>query len=197
MEQVRAMKLIRIQVGIAFIEILLVLAIVMIVMTISAPSLISVLSGNDLSRAGQSVSDQFSLGRQEAVSKSRDVVVVFSPDPERPGEGIRGLQLWRADNSGTNFVRIGPRILLPPKAKFSFATNQSPLLFRTVSLNGSNTNGFRFRSNGAAEAIGGLSLNNNFLTIVNETTVTTNTVATNFFTIQVNPVNGKVAIYRP
>lgn len=192
----------------SLVELLVVIAIVAILTSFAAPSLSSVISGSNLNRAGQLVNDQLALARQEAVTKNCDIHVRFFT-LNTPGlSGVRGVQLWRVEESATGPVTnaFGRMVLLPDGVLINSNSSLSPLLSLSSSTGGisGSTNlpsygnvsykGFRIRANGSMDnAIAA----NNYLTLQNANPPPTASAPDNYYTLQVNPITGKVISYRP
>lgn len=187
--------------GFSLIELLVVMAIMMLLLSLAAPAFTSIAMGSNLNRGGQIVADQIKLARQEAVSKNREVEVWFLNLAEGTTPGWRGMLLVRVEENGTR-VPAG-RITTVPEG-ILISTNStangslSPLLMATNSITtnfstfGNLTyRAFRFRANGSASALG----TNNFLTL--QQAAAPGSPPPNYYTIQVNPVTGKVTTYRP
>lgn len=188
--------------GFSLIELLTVVCIIIILMAVALPAFNSITAGSNLNRAGQLVSDQISLARQEATSKNRDVQVVFYNLTDGPTKGWRGIKLMRVDqtptgataNSASRFFQIPEGVIISSNATYS------PLLKAgsTGTTNLPNIGSvqyasFRFRANGSLES--GVSSANNFLTLQNVNDKSEPPV--NYYTIQVDALTGKVSVYRP
>ena len=87
--------------GFSLVELLTVMCIIIIITAVAIPAFNSITSGSNLNRAGQLISDQISLARQEATSKNRDVQVVFYNLTDGPTQGWRGIKLMRVDQTPT------------------------------------------------------------------------------------------------
>lgn len=186
----------------SLIELLIVIAIMAILVSLSVPAMNSIARGSNITRAGQMVGDMVILGRQEAVAKNRDIevrIIEVSPAPGVAG-GLVAVQLWElSDASAKPVSRINR---LPEGAAISSNTALSPLLKADVSV-GNTTNfgslgnrpylGFKIRANGKLSSSVGM--NNNFLTV--SATSDASAPPENYYTIRVNPVTGRVNIYRP
>lgn len=96
--------------GFTLTELLVVIAIIVLMGALLAPSIVGVLSGSNLTRAGQVVFAQLSLARQYALSKNRIVEIRFYrfSSPDAPGESagnppngrFRAIQLFEISDSG-------------------------------------------------------------------------------------------------
>ena len=192
----------------SLIELLVVIAIVALLTSVAAPSIGSVIAGSNLNRAGQLVNDQLTIARQEAVTKNCDIHVRFFTINSGNQSGVRGIQLWRVEESASGPVTnaFGRMVLLPEGVLINPANTLSPLLTVPPAAGGSsgNTNlptygnasytGFRIRANGTLDnAVAA----NNFLTLQNANPPPSADVPDNYYTLQVNPITGKVLSYRP
>jgi uncharacterized protein (TIGR02596 family) len=108
--------------GFTIVELLAVVAIIALLTAFVVPATSNMLRGSQLTQAAQMVSDQLSLARQTALSKSHSVEVriyQFS-DPSMPGETVgapgngkyRALQCFEIQDSGAA-VAMGKMQILP------------------------------------------------------------------------------------
>jgi len=192
----------------SLIELLVVIAIVALLTSVAAPSVSSVIAGSNLNRAGQLVNDQLAIARQEAVTKNCDIHVRFFTINSGNQSGIRGIQLWRVEEGATGPVTnaFGRMVLLPEGVLINPANTLSPLLTLSSAAGGSSGTmnlptygnasytGFRIRANGTLDKTVAA---NNFLTIQNANPPPSANVPDNYYTLQVNPITGKVLSYRP
>ncbi len=184
----------------SLVELLVVIAILSLLAVLALPAVSSILRGSNINRAGQIISDQFSLARQEAVSKNRDVEVRFYFLANGPTPGWRGVQLWRIEQTPNGPVtNSSSRVAVIPDG-ILISTNLSPLL--TAAPQSGSTNlpvygatafrGFRFRASGGLEAA--VSANNS-ITLVSATD--TGSTPANYYTMQINAQTGKIIVFRP
>jgi len=186
----------------SLIELLAVMAVVAIIIAISLPAFTSLTSGSNLNRAGQMVGDQIALARQEAVARNRDVQVTFYNLTNGTTKGWRGMRILRVDQTQNGTVtNVATRLVqIPDGIVISADPATSPLLSAgrtgTTNLPGYGTveySSFRFRANGSMES--GFGATNNSLTLQNASAQ--GNPPSNYYTIQVNPLTGKVSVYRP
>lgn len=186
----------------SLIELLAVMAVVAIIIAISLPAFTSLTSGSNLNRAGQMVGDQIALARQEAVARNRDVQVTFYNLTNGATKGWRGMRILRVDQTQNGTVtNVATRLVqIPDGIVISADPATSPLLSAgttgTTNLPGYGTveySSFRFRANGSMES--GFGATNNSLTLQNASAQ--GNPPSNYYTIQVNPLTGKVSVYRP
>jgi len=178
-------------------ELLVVMAIVILLASMAVPAFNSITVGSNLNRAGQIIGDQISLARQEAVTKNREVQVRFYD--VATNQSWRGIQIWRVEQTdvGTNNIAVNHMITLPEGIVINPATNLSPLLTADGSLNGTGNvpqyKGFRFRANGATDST--VTAANGYVTL--QQANAQGNPPKNYYTVQINPVTGKVLAFRP
>ncbi len=178
-------------------ELLVVMAIVILLASMAVPAFNSITVGSNLNRAGQIIGDQISLARQEAVTKNREVQVRFYDIANN--QSWRGIQIWRVEQTGagTNNIAVNRMITLPDGIVINSATNLSPLLTADGSLNGASNvpqyRGFRFRANGATDS--SVTAANGYVTL--QQANAQGNPPKNYYTVQINPVTGKVLAFRP
>jgi uncharacterized protein (TIGR02596 family) len=186
----------------SLIELLVVIAILAIMATLAIPAVGSISKANNINRGGQILGDQIVLARQEAANRNRDVEVRIINLTNGLYVGYAAVQLWIADESGTNWSPVTKMSRLPEGVLISSNPQLSPLLTNidptTHSTNfGSagvrNYGGFRIRSSGVPDP--SIGTNNNFLTV--QPATATNGLATNYYTVRINHVTGRLSIHRP
>ena len=197
------------------IELLLVIALMVLLITLVAPAVNSIAVGSNLTRAGQLVGDEIARARQEAVTSNREIEVRFFKLANGAAKGWVAMQIWRVDqtNNGPTTKALGKMVSLPQGVIISDpdTTKLSPLLTSEIATSGTTINlptygtvpyvFFRFRANGATDSAivetTTTTTGNNFLTLQNANAVTTGSAPSNYYTIAVNPITGKVTIFRP
>lgn len=178
-------------------ELLVVMAIVILLASMAVPAFNSITVGSNLNRAGQIVGDQIALARQEAVTKNREVQVRFYD--VATNQSWRGIQIWRVEQTGTgtNNIAVNRMITLPDGIVINSTTNLSPLLTADGSLSGASNvppyRGFRFRANGATDS--SVTAANGYLTL--QQANAQGNPPKNYYTVQINPMTGKVIAFRP
>lgn len=183
----------------SLVELLVVIAIVMLLATLAVPAFHSIAVGSSINRAGQTIGDQIALARLTAVTKNREVQVRIFNLTNGVTAGWQGIQVWRVEQTatGTTNIPTSKLTLLPEGIIIDPAT--SPLLTADANVNGtvsvpSRGNlsycGFRFRASGATD--NSVNFTNSYLTVRQAAGATNN-----FYTVQINPVTGKTAVYRP
>lgn len=204
----------RTRAGMSLVEMLLVLVIISLLVALGSVSISSALRGSTLTRAGELIEAELAEGRQEAVASNHDVQVMFF-NLTGNANGWRGIQMWKVDQtvSGAVTTPLTKVYLIPDGVIISSDATLSPLLNLLINQNvGTNPMaitgttvlpvygsvqyvGFRFRANGATDTI--IDTSHNYLTLVNANGYTTGSTPANYFTLQINPINGKVTSYRP
>ncbi|SDT92815.1 Verru_Chthon cassette protein D [Verrucomicrobium sp. GAS474] len=184
--------------GFSLIEVLVVLAIVSLVAVASMPSLTTLILGSALNRAGQSVAGELSLARQEAMTRNCEIEVRFY----RIASLWTAVQIWRVTtgDNGDTFAPVRPPLFLP--SGIIMSEPLSPLIASDTAVNGQATlpvriaasyRGFRFRPTGSASAP--VTDANNYVTL--QEAHAQGSPPANYCTLQVSPLSGNVAIYRP
>jgi uncharacterized protein (TIGR02596 family) len=187
----------------SLIELMIVIALLGLLTVLAVPALNSVMRGSNINLAGQTITDQLALARQDAVTRNRDVQVRFYRMTNGSTPGWRAVQLWRIDQgpTGPTTNAIGRLVQIPEGIIIATNNSLSPLI-TTPSFTGT-TNlpgygptpyaGFRFRANGSLEST--VTAARGYLTLAPASD--TNETPVNYFTIQLNPLTGKTLIFRP
>ena len=185
----------------SLVELLIVVAIIILLASAVIPATSNVLKGANLNRAGQMVSDQLSVARQEAVSRNQDVEVRFYNITNGLAGGWRALRTMRIEQTPTGPVTnaLGRLVTLPDSTIISVSGNLSPLISdatsRSEALGAYGQVPYRalkFRPNGSLEVGVGT---NNYLTLVDR--IETSESPANYYTIQINSLSGKTTVFRP
>lgn len=91
------------------IELLMVIALIAIILAFVVPATNNILHGNDLTRAGQMVSDRLSLVRQMAIARNHKIEVRFyyyaDPMSGSTTNALRAIQSFEMDTA-TSFVAL-------------------------------------------------------------------------------------------
>lgn len=195
------------------VEMLVVIAIIVALSTLAIHSFGQIVMGTQLSRSGQLIVDVLTRARQEAVTSNQEVQVHFYGSEETAGVRWQALQIkkMRETQDGPVSASITPITRLPESVIISGDTGLSPLLYldsarETLTLDAfrsaTNPTGkvqvaqFSFLPSGAPESA--VVMTNNFVTLHHNTAKgTAGSPPDNFYTAQVNPVTGKVTVYRP
>jgi uncharacterized protein (TIGR02596 family) len=206
-------------------ELMVVMAIIAILSTLAVPAAGKLLGGSHLSQAAQIVVDQLSLARQSALSLNHLVEVRFyqygdseipGENPSNPGAGrYRALQTFEIADSGTavalgKMQRLPGSVVIDTGSELSSilgsakASPSSPTLATGDALNVAiprvgtkyNAVSFRFLPDGAAKL--SPSTDRWYLTLHGaEAGDGLKTPPPNFFTIQINAINGHIQTFRP
>lgn len=191
--------------GFSLVELLVVILMLGLLAALLIPGLNSVASAGRLTHDGEMIVDQLVLARQMSTTKNRDVEVRFVTLPELGGSRRFGVQLWIDDNAGGGKSPMEKMRILSLGVVVDESSDLSPLLFGNPPLSG-RTNfpphgecdfrGFRYLASATTDipATGSASASNYF-TVKNQTDQ--ENPPANFFVIQVNPINGKVDVFRP
>lgn len=187
----------------SLIELLVVLGIVSLLTAMAVPSFNLISNGVGLSQAGQIVADQISLARQEALAKNKEMQVRFFKINQGGAEGWRAVQVWKVEEGTNGPVEepVGKMTVFPQGVIITDTQDLSPLLGADGGVSGEvnvpqwgnlEYEGFRFQANGSMQSV---ATDKNFVTL--QRSSDSGSPPANFYTVQVNPVTGKVGIYRP
>lgn len=204
----------------SLVELLVVVAIMAMLLVVSLPSFQTITMGSNLSRGGQMVGDLIAQAHQEAVAKNREVRVCFYHFSTGQTPGWRAMQVFRIDPSSTSSTTTNAvtRLLTLPDGVIIAGSNPpqsddtlSPLLnadltstdVPNVRLPGVGTSdgavGFRFKASGSAYV--SFDSQHNFLTLQNihdaKNSQNSGVTPANYYAVQIDPVVGKITIYRP
>jgi uncharacterized protein (TIGR02596 family) len=186
----------------SLVELLVVMAIVSGLAVIGGMVTAGMIKGNQLSQGGLLVGTHLSLARQEAVSRNKDVQVIFLDTlPDVPGWEALQVRCIDVLVSGTREIPIGKVTPLPTSVTITSDAGYTKILSNTSSVQGTYSGGaydgikytgFVFRSNGSLESR--IVPGQNYLTLIPRNLPAN---FTNYYTLQINPVTGAVQVYRP
>lgn len=187
----------------SLLELLLVMVVLGILLAVTAPAIIAPLRGSTLNQAGQLIGDQIALARQEALTRNREVQVRFYYWATGPEAGWRAVQIWRVETTDSDVTEVpaGRLRKLPAGVVISDNPSLSPLLDADPHVKGDakigddavTYAGFRFLPGGRTSST--VVATNNFLTA--QPIADDPAAPKNFYTLQVDPLTGKVSVFRP
>ena len=180
------------------------MAIIGILMAAAVPALNSVLEGGRLTQATTLILNQFTLAKQNATTENKNITLRFiRKDTSSPYDRIQLVRLDSAGNA-TPMLRVAT---LPTQTAIASDPNLSSIMgiaesaagpTKDPSIPGLETSyryvQFTFRPRGSLE----LNIQDNwFATVVFARHASDSSPPANFATIQIDPVNGGVQVYRP
>lgn len=172
----------------SLVELLLVIAMLGILLVLVIPAITSISSNFQVTRQGQIVADNLVLARQMATSRNRDFELRFFETPgSEPRWSFQIMEVGTGKSASRKYVFPDPVII--NKALSPLVTGATS----TGTTNGATWYAIRFRSNGRIAA--SLDNSNNYLTIQLRSAETN--APANHSTLQINPVTGRIASYRP
>lgn len=184
----------------SLIELLVVMALIAIFSSMAVVAFSGIQRSSGLTRAGSALADTIALARQQAASRNRLVELRIIGLPGAASPSYTAFQLY---TTGTNGMLTAPASKIerfPNGIEVADESALSPLLSST---NGTLTNsplganlpwkGLTFRPDGTLG--GSVSGTNNFITLRHFSD--TASPPKNYFTIRVNPINGRITTHRP
>jgi uncharacterized protein (TIGR02596 family) len=188
------------------IELLVVVAIIGLLMTAAVPALNSVLENGRLTQAATLVVNQFTLARQKASAENKNITLRFIRANASPA--YDRVQLVTLDTAG-NATAVGRVVTLSMATAIAKSTTLSslidpykespanPLTDPTLPELGSNYRyvQFSFRPRGSLDLDVTQKWFATVLLLRDDQSGTT--TPANFATIQIDPVNGGLQVYRP
>lgn len=188
--------------GFTLVEMLVVLVIVAAMLALTMPAWFSLSSSMSLSQAGGSLADVLANARQSAIANNTPVEVRFFDEETIEDDLVVkkvGLLQQLPDGSyeGLPFFQLpaGIGISRDPKYTSFFSSDDNAEFLIRGEEDKDSYVGFRFRPDGETELPNGKW----FLTVIPEqiATLETDEVLRNFVTIQIDPVMGRVRVFRP
>jgi uncharacterized protein (TIGR02596 family) len=195
--------------GFTLVELLVVVALIALLATLVVPAFNSIMNGQQITSSAQVVIDQLNLARQTAVSMSRTVEVRFvqSVDTlaQQPSYNRVQLSVQEMDGTWKTTSRLES---LAPGVAIASDTAYSPLLGNDLVVKGTTTvveagkpvvrdyRGFRIGGNGRPQLAGGYQ--QSFVSLWSARDAATKGVPPpNHVTVQVDPGNATLRVYRP
>lgn len=193
-------------------ELLVVTAIIGLLAGMTIPAFNSIVTSSKLTSAAHATADHLNFARQTALTRNTSVEVRFYklPDSGRSSSGTasvyRAIQLFIKNE---NFLQpLGNCVYLPSPIIFVDTAVASSLLANSVTIeqdsDGQPSLGvfghnykyraFRFRASGGTD----LSGNSIHLSLASATDrIVSNDLPSNFITVQIDPVTGRIRSFRP
>jgi len=213
--------------GFSLIELLIVLTVLGILFAITAPNLFTLIQATSLTSEGTYLRNQLTQAQQLALSQNTDVEVRFFKMADQSAaeleEEFRGFQYFQFNEFGelvpsSKFYRIKPPVVIDPKLstlldprnnqdqadqEFGFLapTEGSYRIPTGADEVDADYVAFRFRPDGSTDLPGraGGGTDTWYLTLVQGIGAISGggDVPDNYFTIQIDPFNGRLAEFRP
>jgi uncharacterized protein (TIGR02596 family) len=191
----------------SLIELLVVVAIIGLLISATVPALNSVLENGRLTQAAALVVNQFTLARQRASAENKNITLRFiRKDTSSPYDRIQLVTL----DSANNATPVSRLTTLPMQTAIASDTALSSLMSLTESTASSAKDPSlpelgtsylykqcTFRPRGSLDGDPLTMPSNCFATVVLQRNASNTTAPANFATIQVDPVNGGLQVYRP
>lgn len=201
------------------VELLVVIVLMGVLIAITIPAVTPLLRSSSLTKGGAMILDELNFSRQLALSENRDVEVRFYKLPPKSGSGTPQYRAFRAlaavGTSGSKTaqgpVRYFPDSIIAATGQDENSNPLSSLLDASSTARAGLTTGnedlpgaegtpyigFIFRASGGTSLVPvDPPVGNWYLTVYLENT-RFSTSAGNFFTVQIEPVTGRVRAYRP
>lgn len=198
---------VRVRSAFSLIELLVVIAIIGLLMTAAVPTLNSVLENGRLTQAAATLVNQLTQARQRASAENKNITLrLIRKDTSSPYDRIQLVTLDFANNA----TPVSRLTTLPMQTAIASDTALTSLM----SLTESTANSARdpsipelgtsylykqctFRPRGSLDGSPLTITDKWFATVVLQRNASNTTAPANFATIQIDPVNGGLQIYRP
>ncbi len=195
------------------VEMLVVVAVIGLITAAVAPMVFGTLVATKLNSAGQTMSSAISLAHGLAVAESHEVEVRFYSyvDNDEPGskEAYRAIVMVNpALNATDDGLQLGEIIRLPSGIIIGESTALSPLLTSSnlptmpdkekfIKASTARYKAFRFRADGTT-SVASVDANQCYFTLGEERLIADGgRIPPNFYAIQIDPLSGRAASYRP
>lgn len=203
--------------GFSLLELLLVVALMVIMATVTAPTIGYILQGSNLSIAEGQFQGILQMARQTALARNHQVEVRFYQyaDADQAEVGLanghyRGVQIFEISDSGaaiprTKLQKLSTGVIMDSNSTLSSILTQTNLnttnLLPTVGTN-YNCSSFRFRADGSTDlSISPPTPPGTWCITLHTLKVPgvdgLSTPPPNFITFQIDPVGGSVMTFRP
>lgn len=197
--------------GFTLVELLVVLAVFAVLLLLAVPSLFNSTAATQLTTAGDLLLNQLSEAQQEAIASDSEIKVSFyERENEIGGEGaavepagLGSFQIFRMDSLGlfgageemdSAVTRLPNGIVISSKAKLTSFFEEDPKQGAAPPSGAKAQMSLRFLPDGSTNLPMGSPW---FLTLVSEESETKQGVPANFYTIQIDPVTGRIRSFRP
>jgi uncharacterized protein (TIGR02596 family) len=183
--------------GFSLIELLVVMGLIGILAVLTVPALNSIGGGHAVTREGQALNDQLNLARQMALSRNRETELRLISYPGVGGENW-ALQICESGSGQA----LGRLIKLADNVVINTSPTLSPLLdnlerasaeFPSLGTGSLSYWALKFRPNGRIK--GGFPARQDYLTV--QLRRENPDAPVNYFALQIQPVTGRISIYRP
>lgn len=202
--------------GFSLIEMLVVVSVVGLLLAFAAPQLFSLVQATSLTSEGSFLRNKLSQAQQIALSQNTDVEVRFfkmqDPGNAETDLAFRGFQFFRYNQYGqllpvSEFFRIKPPIVInePLSTLVKKSGNDEKYLSPSTGkalipvMSDQKTfdyTSFRFRPDGSTDLPGRSGSDTWYITLV-KGLPNQASAPDNYFTVQLDPFNGRVTSYRP
>lgn len=194
----------------SLVELLVVIGVMGLLLAITIPALSSIQDSSDLNRGAHLLASQINYARQLASSQSKPMEVRLIELSNRPGGGYHAIQIWQPDDQDPSQSRPLSRLAILPQTAFVTRTDSTrsklleyldPALTMPAGgvVGGAKYQAFQIRPNGSVVSSATTSQRQDlYLTIVSAKRENLSAALdANYITVQVNPMTGGTAIYRP
>jgi len=184
----------------SLVELLVVIALVAILSSMAVVAFSGIQRFSGLTRGGSALADTIAMARQQAATRNRLVELRIIGLPGAASPSYTVFQLYTTGTDGTLTVPASKIERLPNGIEVADGSSLSPLLSSTNGILansplGANLpwKGLTFRPDGSLG--GSVSSAPSFITLRHFSDTTS--PPKNYFTIRVNPINGRITTHRP